>query len=199
MDTNQNATINQAEPVTDVTPDEPIEPTAPTTEELMARIAEAEARAAKAEAEREAAKRAADKASKEAAERKREQLANMTADEQAKAAAEEERKRIEEELAETKRQLNHINAVAAYKGISDPAIVEQLIEAVSVADHTSIATIMAAETQRAVKAAQAEWMKSRPPVNSGGEYSSMTKEQIMAIQDDVERRKAIQQNLELFD
>lgn len=200
METNENATINQAtdSPQNETPQAEPASEPTPTVEELMARIAESEAARIKAEAEANTAKRERDKAAKEAADRKREQIANMTADEKAKAEAEEDRKRIEEELAETKRQLNHINAVAAYKAVSDEKTVEQLIDAVSNADHVSIAAIMAAEVQRAVKAAQSEWMKTRPPVNAGGEYSSMTKEQIMAIADDVERRKAIAQNLDLF-
>ncbi len=54
-----------------------------------------------------------------------------------------------------------------------------------------------AEKQKAVKEAQAEWMKSRPPVNTG-QYSSMTKEQIREIKDRSELRKAIAQNLDLF-
>ena len=41
-------------------------------------------------------------------------------------------------------------------------------------------------------------MKSRPRVNAGGEYSGMTKEQIMAIPDRNERRKAIAMNMDLF-
>lgn len=201
METNDtNATINndQAQVASTNAADVAEQPTTPTTEELMARIAEAEAAKAKAEAERDTLKRSNDKLSKEAAEIKREKIANMTADEAAKAQAEEERKKMEEELAETKKQLNHINAVAAYKSVSDEKIVEQLIEAVSVADHASIAAIMEAEKQKAVKVAQAEWMKSRPPVSAGDGYSSMTKEQILAIADDTERRKAIAANLDLF-
>ena len=41
-------------------------------------------------------------------------------------------------------------------------------------------------------------MKSRPRMNVGGEYSGMTKEQIMAIPDRAERRRAIAMNPSLF-
>ena len=48
-----------------------------------------------------------------------------------------------------------------------------------------------------VKEAQAEWLQSRPQVNTGS-YSSMSREQIMAIADRDERMKAIAQNQHLF-
>ena len=72
-----------------------------------------------------------------------------------------------------------------------------LIEAVSNADHNTIATILDNEIKSAVKVAQTEWLKSRPQANVGS-YSSMTKEQIMAISDREERMKAIAQNQNLF-
>lgn len=197
METNDtNVTVNTEE-TQDVQTTEQ-QNTAPSTEELLARIAEVEARAAKAEAERDAANRAKDKANKEAAERKRESYASMTAEQQAKAELEERVKAAEERAAAAEAKVNHSEAVSAYKSIPDEKTVENLIEAVSNADHASIAAIMEAEKQRAVKAAQAEWMKSRPPVNAGDAYSSMTKEQIMDIQDSAERIKAIALHPELF-
>ena len=42
-----------------------------------------------------------------------------------------------------------------------------------------------------------KWLKDRPRVNNGM-YSSMTKEQIMAIDDRNERQKAIAMNQHLF-
>ena len=53
------------------------------------------------------------------------------------------------------------------------------------------------EKKAAVKAAQAEWLDSRPQANAGA-YSSMTREQIMAIPDRQERLRAIAQNQNLF-
>ena len=62
---------------------------------------------------------------------------------------------------------------------------------------TSAEAIIENQKKAAVKEAQAEWLKSRPQANAGA-YSSMTKEQIMAIPDRNERRMAIAQNQNLF-
>ena len=203
METNDttNVTTNPANETPDVEASVEQEVNdSPTKEELMARIAEAEARAAKVETENKTLKRANDSLSKEAAENKRKVIANMTAEQQAQAERDEQFKRMQDELAEAKREIDHQKAVTAYSTFSDDEkIVENMIEAVSNADHASIAAILTAEKQRAVNAAKAEWMKSRPPVNAGDPYSSMTKEQIMAIEDPTERRKAIAMNLELFE
>ena len=85
----------------------------------------------------------------------------------------------------------------AYKAITDEKVVETLIEAVSESDHNAIAAIIENQKKAAVKEAQAEWLKSRPQANAGA-YSSMTKEQIMAIPDRNERIRAIAQNQHLF-
>lgn len=53
-----------------------------------------------------------------------------------------------------------------------------MIEAVTDADHSLIATVIANEVQRQVKEAKAEWLKSRPAINAGGgEESTITQEQ----------------------
>ena len=96
-----------------------------------------------------------------------------------------------------RKELNHIKAVNAYKNIGEEKTVENLIEAVSDADHTAIAAIIEAETKKAVALAEAEWLKTRPRMQSG-QYSSMTKDQIMAIADPSERVKAIASNQHLF-
>ena len=94
------------------------------------------------------------------------------------------------------KELNHMKAVSAYKNVSEKSI-ETLIEAVAEGDHSAIATIIDNEVKAAVAAAKAEWMKTRPTVNAG-KYSSMTREQIMAITDRNERLKAIAMNPTLF-
>ena len=163
-------------------------------DEILERLAQAEAKASQAEVENEKLKRANDKLSKENAENKRQVRASMTADEQAKAELDEKIKALTERAEAAEAENNHNKAVAAYKEISDDKIVEQLIEAVSENDHVSIAKIIANERTKAVKDAQAEWMKSRPAVNNGT-YSSMSMDEIMKIKDDEERQKAIAQNL----
>ena len=141
----------------------------PTVEELLAKLAQAES-------EKKILKASNDKLSKESAESKRALRAKMTEAEREDEAKKEEDRLKDEKLNEALSELNHIKAVAAYKAISDEKIVEELINA---------------------KIAQAEWMKSRPPVNNGSGVA-MTKEQILAIQDSAERQRAIAANIELF-
>ena len=162
----------------------------PNVDELMAQIAQLTS-------DRDKYKSANDKLSKSEAEMKRQLRAKLSAEEQqAEEMAEAQRLR-DEEFEAMKAELNHNKAVNAYKVISDEKMVESLIEAVSDADHNAIATIMEKYANAKVKEAQAEWLKSRPQVNTGN-YSSMSKEQIMAIVDRDERMKAIAQNQHLF-
>lgn len=162
----------------------------PTVEELMAELANARA-------EREKYKNASDKATSEAAKYKKELRSKQTAEEQeAEAKAEADRQK-DEQLENVTKELNHIKAVAAYKSVSEKSV-ERLVEAVTDADHAAIAAIIDGEVKAAVAAAKAEWIKSRPRVNTGA-YSGMTKDQIMAITDRAERRKAIAMNQELFE
>lgn len=183
-------TMQTTETTTETNLSEQVESETPSLDALMAQLAQEKA-------EKEKLKAASDKASKEAAELKRQVRARQTAEEQ-EAEALAEAKRLEDEEKEAMRkELNHIKAVSAYKTIPEEKTVESLIEAVSELDHAAIASIIEKEKQAAVKIAQAEWMKTRPQVNSG-QYSSMTKEQIMAIPDRNERRKAIAMNQDLF-
>lgn len=158
----------------------------PSTDELMAQIAQLTA-------DRDKYKTANDKLSKENAEAKRKERDRMT-EEEKQAEAQKAR---DEEFEATKAELNRIKAVSAYKSISSEKVVENLIEAVSNADHNAIALIIENEIKAGVKVAQTEWLKSRPQANVGN-YSTMTKEQIMAITDRDERMRAIAQNQNLF-
>lgn len=186
-------TINQTEPTTTEPTTEPKNDT-PTVEELMAQLAVERA-------EKERYKTANDKLSKEAADSKRQLRAKQSAeDQEAEAKAEAERLR-DEETENMRKELNHIKAVAAYKEVSEK-LVENLIEAVAENNHDAIAAIMKSDRETAVATAvaseKAKWMGSRPRVNTGGTYSGMTKDQIMAIADRTERRKAIAENSDLF-
>lgn len=170
-----------------------IEPatTQPTIEELMAQLASERA-------EKEKYKNASDKANSEAANYKKQLRSKQTAEE-AEAEAKAEAERLQQEkYEEMSKELDHIKAVSAYKNISTEDAVEKLIDAVADGDHSAIAAIIQNEIKAAVAVKEAEWMKSRPRVNVGGEYSGMTKDQIMSISDRTERRKAIAMNPELF-
>lgn len=161
----------------------------PTVEELMAQLAAEKATGLKN-------KQALDKALKEKGEITKALRAKQTAEEQ-EAEAKAEAERLQNEKYENAmKELNHMKAVSAYKNVSEKSI-ETLIEAVAEGDHSAIATIIDNEVKAAVTAAKAEWMKTRPAVNAG-KYSSMTREQIMAISDRDERLKAIALNPTLF-
>lgn len=162
----------------------------PSVDELMAQIASEKARADKNKLE-------LDKALKENSTVKKALREKQTAEEQEAEAKAEAQRLADEERESMRKELNHIKAVNAYKAISDEKAVESLIDAVSDADHNAIAQIIANECKKAVAEAEAKWLKDRPRVQHG-QYSSMTKEQIMAIPDDAERIKAIAMNRDLF-
>ena len=86
------------------------------------------------------------------------------------------------------KELDHIKAVSAYKNISTEETVENLIDAVADGDHSAIAAIIQKEIKAAVTAKEAEWMKSRPPINVGGGENTISKEQFnkMKYQERVE-------------
>ena len=167
-----------------------VDNSAPSVEELMAQLA-----TAKADAEKY--KNANDKLSKSEAEMKRQLRAKLTAEEQEAEAQKEAQRLADEERENMRKELNHIKAVNAYKSIPDEKVVENLIDAISDADHNAIAQIIENEKKKAVAEAEQKWMKERPRVNHG-QYSSMTKEQIMAIADRDEKLKAIAMNRDLF-
>lgn len=162
----------------------------PSIEELQAQLALARADADKY-------KSANDKLSKSEAEMKRQLRAKLSAEEQEAEAQKEAQRLADEERESMRKELNHIKAVNAYKAISDEKTVDGLIDAVSNADHNAIAEIIANECKKAVAEAEEKWLNNRPRVQHG-QYSSMTKEQIMAITDRDERMRAIAQNQNLF-
>ena len=180
-------------------PAEPEESKEPDVEDLMAKLAEAEARAKKAESDSTRFKSSIDKLTKEIADKKREDRAKLSEEERRKAEEAEELARFREKAEADAKELNHLKAVNAYKGIEDTDTVDKLIEAVADSDHSAIADIISNEITRAVKAAEAEWKKSRPqPTVGDGNFPTKTKEEILAITDPSERQKLIAQNLDLF-
>ena len=92
-----------------------------------------------------------------------------------------------------------MKAVTAYKDISEDSVIEKLIDAVDDKDHAAIAGIIKNECEKAVKAKEAEWKKSRPASYVGdGSRPSLTKEEILAITDPEERIRQIALHKELF-
>ena len=138
--------------------------------------------------EKEKYKNASDKASSEAANYKKQLRSKQTAEE-AEAEAKAEAERLQKEkYEEMSKELDHIKAVSAYKNISTEETVENLIDAVADGDHSAIAAIIQKEIKAAVTAKEAEWMKSRPPINVGGGENTISKEQFnkMKYQERVE-------------
>ena len=142
-------------------------------------------------------KSALDKALKEKGDITKQLRAKQSEDERLSAEQAEAQRIRDEELEATKAELNRMKAVGAYKSMSSEKVVENLIEAVSNADHNAIALIIENEIKAAVKVAETDWLKSRPQAQIGA-GSAMTKEQIMAIPDRDARMRAIAQNQNLF-
>lgn len=162
----------------------------PSVEELMAQLATERA-------EKEKNKLALDKALKEKGDITKQLRARQTAEEQEAEAQKEAQRLADEERESMRKELNHIKAVNAYKSIPDEKVVENLIDAISDADHNTIAQIIENEKKKAVAEAEQQWMKDRPRVNHG-QHSTMSREDIMAIKDAYERQSMIAQNIELF-
>lgn len=167
------------------------------TPEINPEVEELKAQVEKQKAETARFKAAVDKLTKEAAEKKREERAKMSEDERTKAEQSEELERAKAEREAAASELNHLKAVIAYKDLADEQTAEKLIDAVNDKDHAAIANLIKLECERAVKAKEAEWKKTRPDAFVGG-ATPMTKEQIMAIKDDEERIRQIALHKDLF-
>lgn len=160
----------------------------PSTEELMAQIAQLTS-------DRDKYKTANDKLSKEAAEAKRRERDRMSEEEKQAEAQRARDEQFEQLLAEN----NRMKAFGAYKDIPDEKVVGKLIDAVSDADHTAIAKIISDECKKAVAEAEKLWLGDRPRVNLGATEKVITRKDISAIKDGSERRRLIAENMHLYE
>ena len=110
--------------------------------------------------------------------------------------AEEARKAYISEL-EGYKQKNEAKERYLLQGMA-PELAIKAAEAEVTGDMDALADIQKQHTDALIKAKEAEWKKSRPPVNAGEGGTTMTKEQIHAIKDPTERQMAIAQNLALY-
>ena len=164
-----------------------------TTQDLLSQIAQL-----KADATRN--KNALDKALKEKGDLTKQLRARMNAEEQeqaAKAEAEEARKAYISEL-EGYKQKNEAKERYLLQGMS-PELAIKAAEAEVTGDMDALADIQKQHTDALIKAKEAEWKKSRPALNAGEGGTTMTKEEIHAIKDPVERQRRIAENLALYD
>ena len=179
---------------------DPEEGKEPTIEELKAQLEEQKALAENAEKNRQKDKAALDKALKEVARLTKESRANKT-----EAEIEAENKRVEfekmqEELTELRSYKQFKEAQERYliQGM-DAETAKKAAEAEVNHDMDALVQIQKAHTEALLKAQEAEWKKSRPGASvGGGSFPAMTKEEILAIEDDEERVRAIAQHPEIF-
>ena len=160
--------------------------------ELLAQIAEMKAQMSKN-------KNALDKALREKGEVTKQLRARQTVEEQEEEARKEAEREKNEKFAQMEKELNHIKAVAAYRGKVADDKIDVLIDAVTDNDHDAIANTVQAAYERGKKDGQAEYLKNRPQVAAGSGSGSMTMDEIMAIKDIGERQRAIAQNIHLFE
>lgn len=142
-------------------------------------------------------KKSIDKLTKEAADKKREERARMSEDERAKAEQTEAYELLKAQAEADAKELNHLKAINAYKSV-DSDVVEKLVDAINDKDHNAIAGLVEKIVENAIKEKEAEWKKSRPNAIIGDGGSTMTKAEIMAIKDPIERQRKIAENINLF-
>lgn len=162
-------------------------------EDALSEIAAAKAEAKKLKAERDAALKKTGEISKQLRAKMSEDELKAEQDAQAKEEKEAHIKELEQYKAENE-------ALKRYRlqGMSDE-LATKAAKAEIEGDMDALADVQKQHTQSLIKAKEAEWKASRPRVNVGDdEDSSMTKEEILAIQDRDERTKAIAKNLSLF-
>lgn len=143
-------------------------------------------------------KRAMDKASSEAADYKKKYNATLSEKEQADMAKAEEQARRDERLAELERENSIHKFTESYLDLGYDK--ESAIAAATAQVDNDVDTLFKLQKKildEKIQAKEQELIKSIPRAKTGV-YSSMTREQIMAITDREERRKAIAENIELF-
>ena len=201
MNTNGTGAEQNAQTPDVVTPETP--PVEESAEEAVERLkAELEAERAVSKAEksqRQKDKAALDKALKDVARLTKENREKMT---EAEIEAQEKRleaERAQEELADLRayKQKNEAKERYLLQGMSAELAIEAA-DAEVAGDMDKLADIQRKNLEAQIKAKEAEWKATRPRLNAGDGSVSMTKEEIMAIKDTVQRREAIARNIDLF-
>ena len=123
----------------------------------------------------------------------------MSEDERAKAEEAERYKAIEAENAQLKRDMNISQQTNFYLSLGfDAELAKETAEAFVDGDFDTVEKNQLKAHQDFEKALRADVVKNTPhPQNSGG-TGGMTKAQIMAIKNPLERQRLIGENMELF-
>lgn len=143
-------------------------------------------------------KRSFDKAASEASDYKKKYNATLSEQERASQEKAEEQARRDERLEELERELSVRRFTESYLDLGYDK--ESAIAAATAQVDNDIETLFKLQKKiidAKVQAKEQELYKSIPRAKTGI-YASMTKDQIMAISDREERRKAIAENMELF-
>lgn len=143
-------------------------------------------------------KRAMDKAASEAADYKKKYNATLSEQERASQEKAEEQARRDERLAELERENSIHKFTESYLDLGYDK--ESAIKAATAqvdGDVDTLFTLQKKVIDEKVLAKEQELIKDIPRAKTGV-YASMTAEQIMAIPDREERRRAINENIELF-
>lgn len=201
MNTNGTGAEQNAQTPDVVTPETPsVEESAEEAVERLKAELEAERAVSKAEkSQRQKDKAALDKALKDVARLTKENREKMT---EAEIEAQEKRleaERAQEELADLRayKQKNEAKERYLLQGMSAELAIEAA-EAEVAGDMDKLADIQRKNLEAQIKAKEAEWKATRPRLNAGDGSVSMTKEEIMAIKDPVQRREAIARNIDQF-
>lgn len=144
-------------------------------------------------------KRAVDKSSSEAADYKKKYNATLSEQEKASLEKAEEQARRDERLAELEREVSVHKFTESFLDLGYDK--ESAIAAATAQVDNDVETLFKLQKKildEKLLAKEQELIKDMPRAKTGV-YASMTKDQIMAIQDRTERRLAMAQNPELFD
>lgn len=195
MEENTNATATEA--TNDV--QTKAEPTAKVDDKPTTHSASAEEQLQALMVENAKLKRAMDKASSEAADYKKKYNATLSEQEKASLEKAEEQARRDERLAELEREVSVHRFTEQFLDLGYDK--ESAIAAATAQVDGDIDTLFKLQKKiidEKILAKEQELIKDIPRAKTGV-YASMTRDQIMAIPDREERRKAMAENWELFD
>ena len=195
MDENTNATANET--TNDVVQTTPKAETSkaddkPTTQSAEDTIQQQMVEIAKL-------KRALDKASSDVADYKKKYNATLSEQERASQEKAEEQARRDERLAELERENSIHKFTESYLDLGYDK--DSAIAAATAQVDNDVETLFKLQKKildEKVLAKEQELIKDMPRATTG-KYASLTKEQIMAIPDREERRRAMAENFDLFD
>lgn len=197
MDENTNATANET--TNDVVQTTPKAESAAKTDDKPTPSGTVEEQLEKLMVDYAKLKRSFDKTASEAADYKKKYNATLSEKEQMDMEKAEEQARRDERLAELERENSIHRFTESYLDLGYDK--ESAIAAATAQVDNDVETLFKLQKKvldEKVLAKEQELIKDMPRATTG-KYASLTKEQIMAIPDREERRRAMAENFDLFD